>query len=231
MDKILKIGIIGCGGIANGKHMPALQKVADCEMVAFCDIVEERAVLAAKEFGTENAAVYTDYRELLKDKTIDVVHVCTPNRSHSFITVDALEAGKHVMCEKPMGDTLEEATRLIKLKQELNGFLQIGFELHYSRLYMKAKEWIDQGLIGKVVNIQTRYLCTVHHAKGSWRSKGKGSFLIGEKLSHYLDLQRWFMGSEPDTVFSVTSPRVLPYVEYHDNHNITTRFKNGGVGD
>ena len=106
MDKKLRIGIIGCGGIANGKHMPNLKKLDDkLELVAFCDIVLERAEAAAKKFGTEDAKVYEDYKELLKDETIDVVHVCTPNRSHSFITIDALEAGKHVMCEKPMAKT------------------------------------------------------------------------------------------------------------------------------
>ena len=104
MAKLIRVGIIGCGGIANGKHMPSLKKVPDCEMVAFCDIIPERAVKAAEEYGTPDAKVYTDYRELLKDKTIDVVHVCTPNRSHSFITVDALEAGKQLLSgEEAMG--------------------------------------------------------------------------------------------------------------------------------
>lgn len=102
MGRKVRIGIIGCGGIANGKHMPALKKIEEAEMVAFCDIIEERAVKAAKEFGVEGAKVYTDYRKLLEDESIESVHVCTPNRSHSFITIDALEAGKHVMCEKPM---------------------------------------------------------------------------------------------------------------------------------
>ena len=67
MAKKLKVGIIGCGGIANGKHMPALKKVAEVEMVAFCDIIEERAVEAAKKYGVEGAKTYTDYKELLKD--------------------------------------------------------------------------------------------------------------------------------------------------------------------
>ena len=99
MEK-LKVGIIGCGGIANSKHLPALKSQnKKAEIVAFCDIVEDRAVLAAKEYGTENAKVYKDYKKLLEDKSIDVIHVCTPNRSHSEITVAALEAGKHVMCE------------------------------------------------------------------------------------------------------------------------------------
>ena len=110
MDKV-RIGIIGCGGIANGKHMPSLKKLADVEMVAFCDIIVERAEKAAKEYGVEGAKVYTDYHELIARDDIDVVHVLTPNREHSQITVDALNAGKHVMCEKPMAINSAEAKR------------------------------------------------------------------------------------------------------------------------
>lgn len=81
MDRKLHIGIIGCGGIANGKHMPSLKKIDTVEMVAFCDIVRERAEKAAKEYGTPDARVYTDYKELLKEDDIDVVHVLTPTSS------------------------------------------------------------------------------------------------------------------------------------------------------
>ena len=109
----IRVGIIGCGGIANGKHMPSLKKVPGVQMVAFCDIIVERAEKAAKQYGTPDAKVYEDYKELLEDKTIDVVHVCTPNRAHSFITVDALEAGKHVMCEKPMAINSAEAKKML----------------------------------------------------------------------------------------------------------------------
>lgn len=94
----IKVGIIGCGGIANGKHMPSIKKLGDrVEMVAFCDIIRERAEKAKAEYGTPDAKVYEDYRELLKDPEIQTVHVLTPNKEHSFITIDALHAGKHVM--------------------------------------------------------------------------------------------------------------------------------------
>ena len=96
--KSLKLGIIGCGGIANGKHLPAVRKEGRAEVVAFCDIVKERACEAAKKYGTKDARVFTDYRELIK-LDLDAVYVCTPNRSHCEITVAALNAGKHVMCE------------------------------------------------------------------------------------------------------------------------------------
>ena len=83
MDRIVKIGIIGCGGIANNKHMPSLQQIENVQMVAFCDIIEEKAMKAAKEYGVPGAKVYTDYKELLKDPEIEVVHVLTPNKEHA----------------------------------------------------------------------------------------------------------------------------------------------------
>ena len=95
----LNIGIIGCGGIANGKHLPSLEKISEASLVAFCDIDKAKAQLAAETYGSDDSKVYEDYRDLLEDKTIDVVHICTPNNTHKSITVDALDAGKHVMCE------------------------------------------------------------------------------------------------------------------------------------
>ena len=112
--KKLKVGIIGCGGIANQKHMPALKALSeDCEMVAFCDIIESRAVKAAEQFGVPGARVYTDYRDLLQEAEIDVVHVLTPNVSHCPITVAAFEVGKHVMCEKPMAHNTDAARQML----------------------------------------------------------------------------------------------------------------------
>ena len=99
MEK-LKIAIVGCGGIANQKHMPSIRANAEkAEMVAFCDIIPERAQKAAEEYGTPDAKVYTDYKAMLADHEIeiDVVHVCTPNVAHCPITVAAFEAGKHVI--------------------------------------------------------------------------------------------------------------------------------------
>ena len=112
--KKLKFGIIGCGGIANQKHLPALAKLADqVELVAFCDTIIERAEAAAAEYGVADALVTEDYKEVVKQADIDVIHVLTPNISHSFITVDALESGKHVMCEKPMAINYEEAKKMM----------------------------------------------------------------------------------------------------------------------
>ena len=98
-----KVGIIGCGGIAHQKPLPALTNAADrAEIVAACDIIVERAVEVAKNYGTEGCKVFTDYHDLLQMEEIEIVYVLTPNVAHCPITVDAFAAGKHVMCEKPM---------------------------------------------------------------------------------------------------------------------------------
>lgn len=97
----LRAGIVGCSGIANDKHLPAIQRNGNFEITAFCDLFEERAQTAKETYGTPNARVYTDYRELLKED-LDVVYVLTPNSTHAEVSIAAMESGKHVMCEKPM---------------------------------------------------------------------------------------------------------------------------------
>lgn len=150
MAKLIKIGIIGCGGIAGSKHMPSLKKVADARMVAFCDVIEERAQAAKEKFGTPDARVYTDYKQLLREADIDVVHVCTPNRSHSFITVDALEAGKHVMCEKPMAINSAEAKKMLDAAERTGKKLSIGYQSRFrdDSMYLKAEA--DAGTFGEI---------------------------------------------------------------------------------
>ena len=128
MDRIVNIGIIGCGGIANGKHMPSLKKIPNVRMIAFCDVIPERAEKAAQDYGVPGAKVYTDYRELLKNPEIEVVHVLTPNREHADMTIDALYAGKHVMCEKPMAKTAADARRMVEAAKATGKKLTIGYQ-------------------------------------------------------------------------------------------------------
>ena len=195
MAKLIKVGIIGCGGIANGKHMPALAKVADCEMVAFCDIVEEKAVKAAEKFGTPDAKVYTDYKELLKDGTIDVVHVCTPNRSHSFITVDALHAGKHVMCEKPMAINSAEAKKMLDAAKETGKKLTIGYQNRFRDDSQYMKKEAEDGTFGdiyyaKATALRRRAVPTWGVFLNEYEQGGGPLIDIG---THALDLTLWMM--------------------------------------
>lgn len=146
----LKVGIIGCGGIANGKHMPSIKAVNRVDMVAFCDLIEERAQKAAKEYGTPDAKVYTDYKELLKDESIDIIHVCTPNRSHAQISIDALNAGKHVMCEKPMAKTAADARRMVEAAKASGKKLTIGYQHRHKPASQYVKSCIERGDLGEI---------------------------------------------------------------------------------
>ena len=149
MDRKLHIGIIGCGGIANGKHMPSLKKIDTVEMVAFCDIVKERAEKAAKEYGTPDARVYTDYKELLKEDDIDVVHVLTPNKQHSFITVDALEAGKPIICAMREGD-FTTTGHYIVLRGVKDGEFQVNDP---NSVVNSEKLWSYEQIEGQIRNL------------------------------------------------------------------------------
>ena len=194
MDKV-KIGIIGCGGIANAKHMPSLKNLPNVEMVAFCDIVEERAVKAKADFGTPDAKTYTDYKELLEDKTIDVVHVCTPNRSHSFITVDALESGKHVMCEKPMAINSAEAEKMLEAAKRTGKKLTIGYQTRQNPEAQFLKQEALNGMFGdiyyaKATAIRRRAVPTWGVFLNEYEQGGGPLIDIG---THSLDLTLWIM--------------------------------------
>ncbi|EFM10505.1 oxidoreductase domain protein [Paenibacillus curdlanolyticus YK9] len=195
MSEQLRVGIIGCGGIANGKHLPALSKNKHVAIVAFCDIEEERAAAAKQQYGSENSRIYTDYKELLQDGSIDIVHVLTPNDSHSFITIDALEAGKHVMCEKPMAKTAEEGRAMLAAAKRTGKKLTIGYNNRFRPDSQHLKKVCEKGTLGDI------YYAKAHairrRAVPTW-----GVFLDEEKQgggplidigTHALDLTLWMM--------------------------------------
>lgn len=196
MNEKLKIGIIGCGGIANQKHFPALTSQKEtCELVAFCDVIEERAITAAEEFGVPGAKVYSDYKELLKDEAIDVVHVLTPNVFHAPITVAAFEAGKHVMCEKPMAHTTEAAEEMMAAWKKSGKKFTIGYQNRFRNDSQALKRTCEDGKLGDI------YFAKAHavrrRAVPTWgvfpdkAQQGGGPLIdIG---THALDITLWCM--------------------------------------
>ncbi|HHT07654.1 MAG: Gfo/Idh/MocA family protein [Christensenellales bacterium] len=193
MDK-LKLGIIGCGGIANNKHLPSIKNIGGADVVAFCDIIKERAEKTAAKFGTKDAQVFEDYKDLLK-LDLDAVYVCTPNRSHSFITVDALKAGKHVMCEKPMAINYEEAQKMLKAAQETGKLLTVGYQSRYraDSQYLKSATEADE--LGEIYfaranAIRRRAVPTWGVFLNEYEQGGGPLIDIG---THALDLTLWLM--------------------------------------
>lgn len=164
-------------------------------MVAFCDIVLEKAEAAAKEFGSENASVYTNYVELLQDKSIDVIHVCTPNISHAEISIAAMEAGKHVMCEKPMAKTTEEAKSMIEAAERTGKKLTIGYQNRFRKDSDYLHQVCENGELGDIYYAKAKAIR--RRAVPTWgvfldeEAQGGGPLIdIG---THALDLTLWMM--------------------------------------
>ena len=215
MEK-LKAGIIGCGGIANNKHMPSIKKTEMVELVAFCDIIKERAVKAKADFGTADAKCYTDYKELLKAGGLDMVYVCTPNRSHSFITVDALNAGNNVMCEKPMAINSEEARKMLDAAKKSGKILTIGYQNRYRKDSQYLKNMCETDQLGEIYYAKAKAIR--RRAVPTWGvflneyEQGGGPLIdIG---THALDLTLWTMNNY--------KPKYVVGTTYHKLNNQTT---------
>jgi predicted dehydrogenase len=148
--KKLKVGIIGCGFIANGKHLPSLERLEGVEVTAFCDLIIEKAQASAKQYGTPDALVCLDYHDVLARQDIDIIQVCTPNISHAEITVAALKSGKHVMCEKPMAKTAAEAKTMLDTARATGKKLTIGYQNRFREDSLFMKSLCDSGDLGEV---------------------------------------------------------------------------------
>lgn len=224
MKNKIDVAVLGLGGMG-GTHVAAAKASPYVRKIYGYEPDPERALQRARELGVEATS---DLDSVLNNPGIKLIYIASINSAHADLTMKSLRAGKAVMCEKPMAEDLKGAKEMIKVEKETGNFLQIGFELHYSKMYMKVKEWIDQGLIGTPVNTHCRYYASEFHCKNTWRSNSPGT-LIGEKLSHYLDLQRWWIGSQVEDVYSMHAPNVVDYFNHPDNHQINLRFSNNAI--
>ncbi len=219
MSKVFKVGIVGCGGIANGKHLPALKTLADkgkLELVYFCDIIPERAEKAAKTYGTADAKVTTDYKEVVAAE-LDVIHVCTPNRSHCEISCAAMKAGKDVLCEKPMAKSAAEAKEMLDTAKQTGRTLSIGYQNRQRPESQYVKAEAESGFFGDIYF--ARAYAVRRRAVPTWGvflneyEQGGGPLIdIG---THALDLTLWTMDNY--------KPKYCVGTTYHKlNHQTNT---------
>jgi predicted dehydrogenase len=207
----IKVGIIGCGFIANRKHLPMLSLHEDVEVVAFCDLIKERAEASAKQFGGADAKVYTDYKELVARKDIDVVHVCTPNSSHSELTIAALQSGKHVMCEKPMAKTSAEAKVMLDAAKASGKKLTIGYQNRFRTDSQFIKRLCDNGELGDIY--LGKAFATRRRGVPIWgvfmNKDLQGGGPLIDLGTHALDLTLWMMNNyEPVSVLGSTFNKI-----------------------
>lgn len=164
----LRVGIIGCGGLAQGAHIPSLMKMKEAdnvEIVAVCDVYKKRLDQAA---ATTGAAPIKDYRAMLDSKDIDYVTIVTPEHWHARMTLDAADAGKHIYCEKPMTWSIEQAKQVVKKIQQTNLKMQVGVQGMCDDSYETAQKYVKEGKLGRVVQAQIDY--SRNHKRDFWVS-------------------------------------------------------------
>ena len=153
MDTI-KVGIIGTGGISRA-HQSTYTKIEGVKIIAVCDIIKASARRAAEEWGVPKNNVFTSYNKMLEMNEIDAVSVCTYNQAHRRPTVAALEAGKHVLCEKPMAASLADATAMVRAAKKSGKILQIGIHSTFGAGMQFAKKIVDAGILGDIYYTET----------------------------------------------------------------------------
>jgi predicted dehydrogenase len=201
----LRIGIVGCGFVTESRHLPALARIPEVSVVAIADVSTEARTRTAERFGVARA--YARAEELAADPAVDLVAVCVPVASHAEVALSALGAGKHVLVEKPLALTLDEADRLVEAADSAPGFAFVGFNLRWHRLVMRGRLAIDAGAVGRVESVVSAFTDSRLGEPGlpDWRSRrelGGGALL--DKAIHHVDLWRHLLGDEVEEVFALS---------------------------
>lgn len=200
----MKIGVIGCGTIANSAHIPAYLKNPDVEIKYFCDIIPEKAAAAVEKYKCGIAV--TDYHEIIADPEVTAVSVCTPNRMHSIISCDCLYGGKHVLCEKPAARTYADALKMQEAQHKSGKVLNIGVVNRFNAAVNKIKDMIAAGDLGEVYHVYVSFRAhrSIPGLGGAFTTNeiSGGGVLIDWGV-HYLDIVMYCTGDPaPKTVSS-----------------------------
>ncbi len=198
---MLNIGVVGCGKIAQVRHIPEYAANEGCTLTGFFSPNAKRAEDMAAKYGGK---VYASAEELFADPEIDAVSICAANYAHAELSIKALEAGKHVLCEKPMAVTLEDCEAMLAAAEKAGKRLMIGQNQRLAKAHVCAKELLEQGEIGKVVSFRSSF---GHGGPETWSiSPGKDTWFFDKKRAamgamadlgiHKTDLLRFLLGQD-----------------------------------
>ncbi len=227
MKNKLKVGIIGVGRIGKVHTLSILNYMPEVEIKAISDINLE----GAKEWATQNGIphYYQDYKNILNDSEIDAVLICSSTDTHSSISVEAAEAGKHIFCEKPVDLTIEKVEAVIEAAKRENVKLQIGFNRRFDHNFKKVRELIKDGILGEIqiLKITSR---DPEPPSAQYAAASGGMFM--DMTIHDFDMARFMMGCEPTEVYVAAACLVDPAIGEAgdvDTAVITIKFENGGL--
>jgi len=227
-DGKLGIGIFGAGWVA-GEHAKAYMNNPHCEIVAIGSRTEEGARAFAERLGIQNVRFYTDFQKFLDDPELDALSICTPPHLHAQETIEAAQAGKHILIEKPVALNLEDLRRMDKAVKEAGVKTVVSFVLRWNPLFQSIKALLEQGAIGKVFYAEVDYW----HGIGPWYKQYKwnikkeigGSSLLSAGC-HAVDAMRFFLGKEVAEVFAY-STKIWQDYEYDPTIAGVLRFTTG----
>ncbi len=232
----VRLGLIGCGGIANSAHLPAIRSLPGLvRLVATADVSPAAAEAAARPFGAD---AYGDFRRVTERPDVEMVVVAAPEFAHRQIVEAAAASGKHVLCEKPMAPSLEDADAMIAACRCAGVRLMVAHSRRFTRRYQEIRQAIDAGEVGEVrlARENERRMRPEPGRRGAyWRPDhwtGNPELSLGAVLLngiHEFDLLRWFVGTEPVKVFAETAVQregnLVP-----DFITFTATFANGALG-
>ena len=228
-------GILGTGAIAERAIGPALSRAANTKLVAVCDCDMERAKSFAAKYRVER--YYDSLEKMLGDPELNVLFIATPNSQHAQQTIQAAEAGKHVLCEKPMALTVPDCELMIQACNKNKVKLGIDFQVRYHPAHIEARRYIQSGMVGEI-NVAKAQMCSGHdrgHWKGrgwqGWRndpSIGGAGALVGMGV-HAIDLLRFLLDSEVEEVRALTDEEP-PRYPVDDMDYVIIKFESGVHG-
>jgi predicted dehydrogenase len=232
MSDVLSAGMIGAGGIAQS-HMQAIQANDNIRLVAAMDVVPERAQAAVEKYG---GVAYTNMDDLLGDKDVEAVHVCTPHSLHVDQVVAAAKAGKHVIVEKPMALTVQECDRMIEACEEAGKILMVGQVMRYYPVNHKIRDMIAEGAIGKVGHLMRRrygYFDTTrpdsHYPNWYLDLKVGGICVLYCFGPHEYDILPWYLNSPVTEVYARGSESTELYHGQKDSYTAIMTHANGAI--
>lgn len=246
MSQTLGVGVLGAHAWAEKAHLPGYAAHPRARLVAICDLVPERARAMAEKFGIER--VYTDHRELLADPEVEMVDICTPTDTHLPLSYAVIEAGKHVLCEKPLARDAKDAFAVARAAEAKGVRTKLGFTFRYSPAIRQIQRWVAEGTLGQIFHVHgleqnsqflDPYFPLRQVPEGADWNRLIPSSIVGYG-SHLLDLVRWCVGeykAVASTMQNFVPERVvrgygegLQHIEVEDGAVAIAEFASGAHG-
>jgi predicted dehydrogenase len=230
-NRKIKFGIVGCGAIGP-THAGALRQMHDVELVAVADLKPDRAQAVADKFSVPK--IYHDQQQLLNDPDIDVVCLCTPSGMHGDGAIAAMQAGKHVIVEKPMEISTAACDRMIDAQKKTGRLLSIISQHRFDAASLLVKDMIQSGKLGRIILATADvkwYRTQKYYDEGDWRGTWAldGGGAVMNQGIHTLDLLQWFVG-DVESISAHTRTAAHERIEVEDTAVASIAFKNGAIG-